>query len=208
MFGPLVKRVGVPPSGSFAVAEQVRVVLVVTPVSGVTSTLVTTGLLFVTVTESVPWSVSPLESVAVTRQRMLSPGCTTDGESVSVFCGGRGEILVAVPEPPVCFAHSYERVGVPPSGSVAVAVQVSVVLVVTDVSGEILDIGHRWRTVFDGYCIRALGRAPVCVCGRDTAEDIVARLYNRGGQREGICSGRGNVCQCSGATGLLGPLVA
>ena len=110
--------------------------LVVTPVSGVTSTLVTTGLLFVTVTESVPWSVSPLESVAVTRQRMLSPGCTTDGESVSVFVVAE-EILVAVPVPPVCFAHSYERVGVPPSGSVAVAVQVSVVLVVTDVSGEI-----------------------------------------------------------------------
>ena len=63
-----------PPSGS--------VVLVVTLVSGRICTSVTTGSELSMVTVSVPWAEPPSASVAVTRQRILSPGSTTEGRAL------------------------------------------------------------------------------------------------------------------------------
>ncbi|MDG2114774.1 MAG: hypothetical protein P8N02_19475 [Actinomycetota bacterium] len=56
-------------------AEHVSVVAVVTAVLGVMDTLVTTGAVLPTVTESASESVPPSSSVAVTVQLMVSPGC-------------------------------------------------------------------------------------------------------------------------------------
>jgi hypothetical protein len=67
--------VGVSPSSSAAVALQVNVVEVSTPVLGVMLTEVTTGVVFSTMTESAPESVPPSASVAVTVQLIVSPGC-------------------------------------------------------------------------------------------------------------------------------------
>jgi hypothetical protein len=67
--------VGVSSSSSEAEAEQVNVVEVSTPVLGVMLTLVTTGAVLSTVTESEPESVPPSASVAVAVQLMVSPGC-------------------------------------------------------------------------------------------------------------------------------------
>ena len=66
--------VGVSPSSSAAVALQVNVVEVSTPVLGVMLTEVTTGAELPTVTESEPVSVPPSVSLAVAVQRMVSSG--------------------------------------------------------------------------------------------------------------------------------------
>jgi hypothetical protein len=76
-------RVGVPPSGSFAVAEQSSVEDVVIPVAGRMVTVVTMGEALSTVTETDPVSVAPCTSVAVIVQVTVSPGDTMDGESAS-----------------------------------------------------------------------------------------------------------------------------
>ncbi len=63
-----------PPSGSVADATQVSLPEVVTPVSGVTSTLVIVGLVFSTVTLSESFALPPSASVAMALQVMVSPG--------------------------------------------------------------------------------------------------------------------------------------
>ena len=83
---------------------QVSVVLVVTLVSGRICTSVTTGSELSMDTVSVPWAEPPSASVAVTRQRMLSPGSTTDGDKVRVSVVAE-EIFAGVPVPPACLAH-------------------------------------------------------------------------------------------------------
>ena len=89
--------VGVPPSASVAVAEQVRVESTVTPLEGDTATDVTTGAVLSTLTLSVPESVPPSESVAVASQVMVS-----DGEAVELV-RVRLELVPRVLEP---FVHS------------------------------------------------------------------------------------------------------
>ena len=70
--------VGVPPSSSEAVAEQVKLVVVVTPVLGLTDTEEISGSLFSTVTEAESESVPPASSVAVAVHVM-----TSDAEAVA-----------------------------------------------------------------------------------------------------------------------------
>jgi hypothetical protein len=66
--------VGVPPSVSVAVALQVSALEVVTPLDGVTVTVLITGAVLSTVTLSLPESESPLPSVAVAVHVMVSLG--------------------------------------------------------------------------------------------------------------------------------------
>ena len=66
--------VGVPPSASVAVAVQVSLVEVVTPLAGETLTAVTTGAVLSTLTLSVSLSVPPSVSLAVAVQVMVSLG--------------------------------------------------------------------------------------------------------------------------------------
>ena len=73
------------PSASVAVAVQVKLVSVSTPVLGAMETEVTSGLVLSTVTESVPVSVPPSSSVAVAVQVMASPGALLEDESVMVL---------------------------------------------------------------------------------------------------------------------------
>ena len=80
-----------------AVAEQVNVELVVTPLLGVIDTVATTGSLLPTLTLSVLESVPPSESVAVASQVMVS-----DGEAVELV-RVRLELVPRVLEP---FVHS------------------------------------------------------------------------------------------------------
>ena len=75
--------VGVSPSSSEAVALQVSVVEVSTLALGLMETLVTSGAVLPTVTESESESVPPSSSVAVAVQLMLSAGELVDVESVS-----------------------------------------------------------------------------------------------------------------------------
>ena len=89
--------VGVPPSTSVAVAEQVRVESTVTPLDGETATEATTGAVLSTLTLSVPESVPPSESVAVASQEIVSEGDAV--ELVRV----RLELVPRVLEP---FVHS------------------------------------------------------------------------------------------------------
>ena len=70
--------VGVSPSSSEAVAEQVRVVDVPIPELGLMETEVIVGLVLSTVTDAEPVSVSPLVSVAVAMHRMVSSGELVD----------------------------------------------------------------------------------------------------------------------------------
>jgi hypothetical protein len=72
--------VGEPPSASVAVAEQVRVELVVTPLFGLIETLARTGSVLSTETLAEPESVSPEPSVAVAEQVMVS-----DGDAVALL---------------------------------------------------------------------------------------------------------------------------
>ena len=65
--------VGVPPSASEAVAEQVKLLAVVTPVLGLTETDEISGSVLSTVTEAESESVSPASSVAVAVHVMVSP---------------------------------------------------------------------------------------------------------------------------------------
>jgi hypothetical protein len=75
--------VGVSPSSSEAVAEQVNAVDVSTPVLGLMLTEETSGFVLSTVTESEPVSVPPSSSVAVAVQVMVSSGEFVEVESVS-----------------------------------------------------------------------------------------------------------------------------
>jgi hypothetical protein len=75
--------VGVSPSSSVAVALQVSVVEVSTPVLGVMLTLVTSGLVLSTVTEAESESVPPSGSVAVAVHVMVSSGELVEVESVT-----------------------------------------------------------------------------------------------------------------------------
>jgi len=90
--------------------------------------VVQVGSVFSTVTLSEPVSVPPSASVAVTSQAMLSLGDAVLVVRVSVL-----DVPRVVPS--VLFVHVYERIGVPPSTSVADAVQVSAVDVVTPEAG-------------------------------------------------------------------------
>ena len=89
--------VGVPPSASVAVAEQVRVESTVTPLDGETATEVTTGAVLYTLTLSGSESVPPSESVAVASHTIVSEGDAV--ELVRV----RLELVPRVLEP---FVHS------------------------------------------------------------------------------------------------------
>ena len=64
------------PSASVALAEQVRLVEVVTPVSGMMVTSVTTGAVFSMVTVAEAESLPPSVSLAVALQLTVSPGET------------------------------------------------------------------------------------------------------------------------------------
>jgi hypothetical protein len=79
----MYESVGVSPSSSVAVAVQVRLLALVTPVLGTMDTLVTSGAVLPTETaaESVP--VPPSESVAVAVHVMLSSGELVEMESVT-----------------------------------------------------------------------------------------------------------------------------
>ena len=48
---------------------------------------------------------------------------------------------------------------------------------------------------------------PVCVGRGDAAENVVSRVYDGRRQGEGVCSCRRDICGCTGAARLLGPLV-
>ena len=76
--------VGEPPSASVAVAEQVNVALVVTPLLGLIETLATTGSLLPTLTLVEPESVSPEPSVAVAVQEIESDGDAVKLERVKL----------------------------------------------------------------------------------------------------------------------------
>ena len=86
-----------PPSASLAEAEQVRVLLVVTPVGGEMLTAETTGSVFSTVTEALSLSVPPSLSVAVAVQVTVSLGETVEGVSAR---------LAPVPSEPPPLAHA------------------------------------------------------------------------------------------------------
>ena len=114
------------------------------------------------------WSAS----VAVTRQRILSPGSTTDGDRVRVSVVAE-EIFAGVPVPPVCGP----LVGVPPrvcgrcsTGECCTGRHIGVWT--TD-----LHVGDDGVGVIDGYCL-CLGQSPVCVGGCDAAENVVSRVYD------------------------------
>jgi hypothetical protein len=66
--------VGLFPSSSLAVAEQVRAVEVVTPLLGLTVTESTLGSVFSTLTLALSESLPPSASAAVAVQVMVSPG--------------------------------------------------------------------------------------------------------------------------------------
>ena len=70
-------KLGVPPSGSLPLAEQVSSVLVVTPLEGEIETESTLGSVLSTVTLSLLVTLAPALSVAVTVQVTVSPGWTT-----------------------------------------------------------------------------------------------------------------------------------
>ena len=75
--GPLVQvyvKLGVSPSASVAVAEQVKVSEVVTLLLGGVLTLESSGDVLSTATAEEAEEVSPAASVATTKQVMLSPG--------------------------------------------------------------------------------------------------------------------------------------
>jgi hypothetical protein len=76
--------VGVSPSSSLAVAEQVSAVEVVTPLLGLTLTESTVGSVLSTVTLALSESVPLSESVAVAVQVMLSSGELVELVRVSV----------------------------------------------------------------------------------------------------------------------------
>ena len=116
-----------PPSRSEAVALQVNVELVVTPVAGLTLMLSTVGSVFSMVTDAVSSSVPPSRSLAVAVQVISSVGETVEGVRARV-----GPLPRMAPDVRV---HSYDSDGVPPSASVAVALQVSELDVVTPVLG-------------------------------------------------------------------------
>ena len=70
--------VGVSPSGSVAVAEQVRLVVVVTPLAGeMEAAEVKEGSVLPRLTDALSLSVPPWASVAVAVQVMVSPGETS-----------------------------------------------------------------------------------------------------------------------------------
>ena len=84
---PLVQAyvmVGVPPSSSEAVAEQVSVVETVTPELGLTDTLLISGSMFSTVTAAESEPVAPESSVAVAVQVMVSPTAAVSSVRVRV----------------------------------------------------------------------------------------------------------------------------
>ena len=76
--------VGLSPSSSLAVAEQVSAVEVVTPLLGVTLMESTTGSVLETITLALSESVPLSESVAVAVHRMLSLGELVEVVRVSV----------------------------------------------------------------------------------------------------------------------------
>ena len=76
--------VGVSPSSSLAVAEQVNAVEVVTPLLGLTLMESRVGSVLETVTLALSESVPLSESVAVAVQVMVSPGELVELVSVSV----------------------------------------------------------------------------------------------------------------------------
>ncbi len=84
------------PSGSVAVATQVRVSEVVTPLLGVMETEVTVGAVLSTTTKSVSVSVSPSSSVAVASQVTVSPGSAHDASRSRVVF-----VLTSPPSPSV-----------------------------------------------------------------------------------------------------------
>jgi hypothetical protein len=86
-----------PPSASVAVAEQVNVELVVTPLLGLIDTLAKTGTLLSTLTLVYPESVSPEPSVAAAVQVIESLGAAVTLVRVRV------ELVPRILEP---FVHS------------------------------------------------------------------------------------------------------
>ena len=70
---------GVPPSGSVAVAVQVSVVDVDTPVVGLTLRESMEGVVFSTLTDALSLSLPPSVSAAATAQVMVSPGAAVVG---------------------------------------------------------------------------------------------------------------------------------
>ena len=75
---------GLSPSSSLAVAEQVKAVEVLTPLLGLTLTESTVGSVFSTLTLALSESLPPSASAAVAVQVMVSPGELVVAERVSV----------------------------------------------------------------------------------------------------------------------------